>query len=33
MPRKQLNSDAFNNWIFEIIDNYLHRIEVYYGGA
>lgn len=30
---KQLNPKAFNKWIYKIIDNYKHRIEVYYGGA
>ena len=30
---KQLNPDAFNSWIYNIIDDYSHRIEVYYGGA
>ena len=30
---KQLNPKAFNEWIYDIIDNYTHRIEVYYGGA
>ena len=30
---KQLNPDAFNSWIYNIIDDYSHRIEVYYCGA
>ena len=30
---KQLNPNAFNSWIYDIIDDYSHRIEVYYGGA
>ena len=30
---KQLNPDAFNDWIYNNIDDYSHRIEVYYGGA
>ena len=30
---KKLNPKAFNKWIYKIIDNYKHRIEVYYGGA
>lgn len=30
---KKLNPKAFNKWIYRIIDNYKHRIEVYYGGA
>lgn len=30
---KQLNPTAFNDWIFKNIDDYSHRIEVYYGGA
>ena len=30
---KQLNPAAFNDWIYNIIDDYSHRIEVYYGGA
>lgn len=32
MPRK-LNPAAFNDWIYRIIDDYSHRLEVYYGGA
>lgn len=32
-PMKQLNSNAFNKWIYEIIDDYTHRLEVYKGGA
>ena len=31
--RKQLNPKAFNEWIYKIIDDYTHRIEVYKGGA
>lgn len=30
---QELNKDAFNDWIWKIIDNYSHRIEVYKGGA
>lgn len=30
---KKLNPKAFNRWIYNIIDDYSHRIEVYYGGA
>lgn len=30
---KKLNPKAFNQWIYKIIDDYSHRIEVYYGGA
>lgn len=30
---KQLNPAKFNEWIYDIIDDYSHRIEVYYGGA
>lgn len=30
---RRLNSKAFNKWIYDIIDDYSHRIEVYYGGA
>lgn len=30
---KKLNKKAFNNWIWDIIDDYSHRIEVYKGGA
>lgn len=30
---KKLNKKAFNKWIYDIIDNYSNRIEVYYGGA
>lgn len=30
---KRLNPAAFNAWVYEHIDNYSHRLEVYYGGA
>lgn len=30
---KRLNPKAFNKWLYDIIDDYSHRIEVYYGGA
>ena len=30
---KKLNPARFNEWIFKIIADYSHRIEVYYGGA
>ena len=30
---KRLNPDAFNQWVYDIIDDYSHRLEVYYGGA
>lgn len=30
---RRLNPKAFNKWIYKIIDDYSHRIEVYYGGA
>lgn len=30
---KQLNPAKFNKWIYDKIDDYTHRIEVYYGGA
>ena len=30
---KRLNPDAFNRWVYDIIDDYSHPIEVYYGGA
>ena len=30
---RRLNPNAFNDWIYSIIDNYSHRIEVYKGGA
>lgn len=30
---KQLNPAVCNDWIYNIIDDYTHRIEVYYGGA
>lgn len=30
---QELNKDAFNKWIYDIIDDYSHRIEVYKGGA
>ena len=31
--KKKLNPKAFNKWIYDIIDNYDNRIEVYCGGA
>jgi phage terminase large subunit len=31
--RKRLNPAVFNEWIYESIDDYSKRIEVYYGGA
>lgn len=30
---KELSPKAFNKWIFDIIDNYNNRVEVYKGGA
>lgn len=30
---RELNPDAFNEWIYNIIDDYSNRIEVYKGGA
>lgn len=30
---KKLNPAAFNEWVYNIIDDYSHRLEVYYGGA
>lgn len=30
---KKLNPECFNKWIYDIIDDYSYRIEVYYGGA
>ena len=30
---KRLNPNAFNEWIYDIIDDYSHRIEVFKGGA
>lgn len=30
---KKLNPAKFNEWIFENISDYSHRVEVYYGGA
>ena len=30
---RQLNQDKFNGWVYDFIDDYSHRIEVYYGGA
>lgn len=30
---KQLNPAVFNDWVYEGINDYSHRIEVYYGGA
>jgi len=32
MP-KEISEKIFNNWIWDIIDDYSKRIEVYYGGA
>lgn len=32
MPRK-LNPSAFNEWVYQCIDDYSTRIEAYYGGA
>ena len=31
--KRKLNPKAFNKWVYDIIDDYSHRIEVYYGGA
>ena len=31
--RRQLNPKRFNTWIYNVIDDYSHRLEVYYGGA
>lgn len=31
MPK--LNKDCFNDWIYNIIDDYSYRLEVYYGGG
>lgn len=33
MKKKRLNPTAFNAWIYDIIADYSHRFEVYYGGA
>ena len=33
IKKRKLNPDAFNEWVYNIIDDYSHRIEVYYGGA
>ena len=30
---KKLNPAVFNDWVYESIDDYSKRIEVYYGGA
>lgn len=30
---KALNPDAFNDWVYDRIDDYSHRLEVYCGGA
>ena len=30
---RQLNPDAFNSWVYDHIDDYSRRLEVYYGGA
>ena len=30
---RRLESAAFNRWVYKIIDDYSHRLEVYYGGA
>jgi len=29
----QLNRDCFNDWVYNRIDDYSHRIEVYFGGG
>ena len=31
--KRKLNKKAFNDWLYNIVDDYTHRIEVYYGGA
>lgn len=31
--RNILNPEKFNDWILNIIDDYSHRFEIYYGGA
>ena len=31
--RVELDPDAFNDWIYEIIDDYSNKQEVFYGGA
>lgn len=33
IKKRKLNPNAFNKWVYDIIDDYSHRIEVYYGGA
>ena len=33
MIGRKLNPAVFNDWIYNIIGDYTHRIEVYYGGA
>lgn len=33
VKQRKLNPKVFNEWIYNIIDDYTHRIEVYYGGA
>ena len=30
---RKLNANAFNRWVYGVIDNYSYRIEVYKGGA
>ena len=30
---RQLNPQAFNDWVYDHIDDYSHPLEVYYGGA
>jgi phage terminase large subunit len=31
--RRLLNPGAFNEWVYRVIDDYSHRVEVYCGGA
>lgn len=33
VKKRKLNPKVFNEWIYNIIDDYTNRIEVYYGGA
>lgn len=33
VKKHSLNKSAFNEWLYDIIDDYSHRFEVYYGGG
>lgn len=33
IKKSVLNSNIFNSWVIENIDDYTHRYDVYYGGG